>query len=374
MDLTPELLTDEVQFRMAFRGYDSHQVDAFLERVANALQLLQGRLARATEEAEAAQRRSEEVEAAADRQREALADEMAALRQARDSLRSDVELLERHLDERRQAVLATLDDVRALLEHPERMRIGSPVGHVEESDPNPTPTGSDHAALGWAPTTGPEEPERLDATGGGPATPAAPGGERDAAVPGSEARSEHTTPPAPGVVDSGWGAADPADDGGFDDAIGRQEAWASAWADDGGNGEGGDGADGSRHPDPGPASRLQWRFDVAADEEQEVGGGRAGTGGPGYVERWEQFEDDLAAEGGEHPDFWRNAGALLGPGEPAARPELDDEDAFLAELRQAMAEGEGVEAHGGGPDDAHGPGSSLTDSAGRPRRGFGRRR
>ena len=45
MELTPQLLTDEIDFRVALRGYDRNEVDDFLERVAVAVGQLQQQLA-----------------------------------------------------------------------------------------------------------------------------------------------------------------------------------------------------------------------------------------------------------------------------------------------------------------------------------------
>ena len=68
MELTPKLLTDEVDFRVAYRGYDRDEVDDFLERVAVAVGQLQAQLGEAVERArgadarvQAAQREAEEA-------------------------------------------------------------------------------------------------------------------------------------------------------------------------------------------------------------------------------------------------------------------------------------------------------------------------
>lgn len=55
MELTPELLTDEIDFRVAVRGYDRNEVDDFLERVAVAVGQLQDQLAKAVERARKAE-------------------------------------------------------------------------------------------------------------------------------------------------------------------------------------------------------------------------------------------------------------------------------------------------------------------------------
>lgn len=65
MELTPQLLTDEIDFRIAVRGYDRHEVDDFLERVAVAVGQLQSQLAKAVTRAKTAEARVSELEAAA---------------------------------------------------------------------------------------------------------------------------------------------------------------------------------------------------------------------------------------------------------------------------------------------------------------------
>lgn len=57
MELTPQLLTDEIDFRIAVRGYDRNEVDDFLERVAVAVGQLQAQLAKALERAKVAEER-----------------------------------------------------------------------------------------------------------------------------------------------------------------------------------------------------------------------------------------------------------------------------------------------------------------------------
>ncbi len=57
MELTPQLLTDEIDFRIAVRGYDRHEVDDFLERVAVAVGQLQSQLTKAVDRAKKAEAR-----------------------------------------------------------------------------------------------------------------------------------------------------------------------------------------------------------------------------------------------------------------------------------------------------------------------------
>lgn len=62
MELTPQLLTDEVDFRVAFRGYDQDEVDDFLERVAEAVGQLLDQLNQAVERARSAEARLQKVQ------------------------------------------------------------------------------------------------------------------------------------------------------------------------------------------------------------------------------------------------------------------------------------------------------------------------
>ena len=66
MELTPKLLTEDVDFRRAYRGYDPDEVDDFLERVAVAVGQLQTQLAEAVERARAAEGRVQQAQREAD--------------------------------------------------------------------------------------------------------------------------------------------------------------------------------------------------------------------------------------------------------------------------------------------------------------------
>lgn len=57
MELTPKLLTEDVDFRVAYRGYDRDEVDDFLERVAVAVGQLQQQLTEAVARARSAESR-----------------------------------------------------------------------------------------------------------------------------------------------------------------------------------------------------------------------------------------------------------------------------------------------------------------------------
>lgn len=62
MELTPKLLTEDVDFRRAYRGYDPDEVDDFLERVAVAVGQLQTQLAEAVERARNAEGRVQQAQ------------------------------------------------------------------------------------------------------------------------------------------------------------------------------------------------------------------------------------------------------------------------------------------------------------------------
>lgn len=182
MEVTPQLLKD-VEFADRWRGYDQAEVDDFLERVAAGVADLRQRLAEAEARAEAAERRAAVAEsrmgsagsaeadadtirrtlllaqrtadaavqeaqeqaartlaAAQERAQAMLADaetearrtvddtrqrilhEIASLESARDALRGDVGLLERHLEDSRQRLRASLRDLQEVLDHPELLR------------------------------------------------------------------------------------------------------------------------------------------------------------------------------------------------------------------------------------------------------------
>jgi DivIVA domain-containing protein len=63
MELTPKLLTDDVDFRIALRGYDKDEVDDFLERVAVAVGQLQEQLSSAVDRARKAEARAQQAQA-----------------------------------------------------------------------------------------------------------------------------------------------------------------------------------------------------------------------------------------------------------------------------------------------------------------------
>ncbi|MEY2432025.1 MAG: cell division initiation protein, partial [Acidimicrobiaceae bacterium] len=60
MDVTPQVI-NEVEFHQKMRGYDPDEVDDFLERVAVAVEQLQGRIRDAEQRAIAAERRAEHI-------------------------------------------------------------------------------------------------------------------------------------------------------------------------------------------------------------------------------------------------------------------------------------------------------------------------
>ena len=209
MDVSPKTLR-EVEFREKLRGYHPDDVDEFLERVAAGLEILQERLRQATERAVRAEQKAAEVgegddamrrtlvlaqrtadlavqEAreqaagivtAAEAQAQALRAEAAEharrtiddatreawaqvgkLEAARDQLRSDVEALERYLDQERAQLRAALaDTLRRVEDVVPRLGL-PPVGHDVDLGSIVTSQGTGdeddeaqlaHVANGWA--------------------------------------------------------------------------------------------------------------------------------------------------------------------------------------------------------------------------------
>ncbi|CAN5845353.1 hypothetical protein BH24ACT3_BH24ACT3_08610 [soil metagenome] len=195
MELTPRLLTEEVEFRETFRGYDRNEVDDFLERVAVAVGQLQTQLADAVTRAKTAESRassptpppartaappaddpteelrrtlvlaqrtadaaikeahdeadrvvddarsraermlrdaqSEAERESAERRRE-LQREVERFESDRGLLQGDVSALERHLDKQRQQLSGVVERLQRLLDEPDGLRATAP---PELSDP-----------------------------------------------------------------------------------------------------------------------------------------------------------------------------------------------------------------------------------------------
>ena len=138
-----------VEFRERWRGYDPDEVDDFLERVAAALDHLNGRgaldadagvqrtlvLAQRTADAaiaEAEERSKAIVEAAlaerarlADEQHQPVRDDIATLEAVRDELQAEIAGLERRLDDERARVRALAAAIAATVED-------GPAGHHDD--------------------------------------------------------------------------------------------------------------------------------------------------------------------------------------------------------------------------------------------------
>ncbi len=216
MDLTPKMLTDDVEFREVRRGYDPNEVDDFLDGVAAAVAQLQHELADARQRAadaeerlrreppaaapeeqagaeeiqrtlvlaqrtadaalreareEAARLTSESKAAAAqvlgDAEEEArrrraeahetLTGEIEALGSVREALRNDVIILERHIEEQRVQLRSSVAELERLLDDPSLFRTPAPEGlSAVEAPARPaaaTPA-AEEADPGRAPDTG----------------------------------------------------------------------------------------------------------------------------------------------------------------------------------------------------------------------------
>ncbi len=157
-DILREL--EDTQFSQKLRGYDPAQVDALIDRATREIadlraerrtaldraEMAEKRIdqeldatqrARATAEAEIATAEAEgrryvaeaeaeaatlraaaetEVRAAIEAARQRLLDETTSLEVARDAVRDDISIMERHVDAHRERLLSTLGDLRKLVE------------------------------------------------------------------------------------------------------------------------------------------------------------------------------------------------------------------------------------------------------------------
>lgn len=402
MELTPKLLTEDVDFRVAYRGYDRDEVDDFLERVAVAVGQLQQQLGEAVNRArsaesrlkasggaapasatstpappeaapapvqtgetedlneelrrtlvlaqrtadaavreareqaaqiqsdaeERAQRAMADAEAGArrkaDEARTKLLAEIAELEGIRESMRGDVSVLERHLEEQRLQLRSSFQELQRLLDDPTSFRI------------SPTPPLS--GVVAPSPARELSEPPRAPAktTPAPPATPSPASASPAAAAPasaspasGSASAAAVPSAPAPARPAEAARTAERAEQGSATSGTAPETAAAQG--------------------SPAPAEPSQ------ASE--------ASSGPPsGSV----SFGEGAAPASGRAAEV-SDPGPRTQP-VAAARFEEEDNDAFLAELRKAMAD----EADSSQPErDA-----TLFDqddrARGRPR--FGRRR
>ncbi|MBC8364054.1 MAG: DivIVA domain-containing protein [Actinobacteria bacterium] len=157
-DILREL--EDTQFPQKLRGYDPAQVDALIDRATREIADLRAERRAALDRAEMAEKRIEqeldatqkarataeaeiataeakgrrfvaeaeaeaatlrsaaeaEVRAAIEEARQRLLDETTVLEVARDSVRDDISIMERHIDAHRERLLGTLGDLRKLVE------------------------------------------------------------------------------------------------------------------------------------------------------------------------------------------------------------------------------------------------------------------
>lgn len=279
-------------------------VSAANEQAASVVADAESRAATLTADAESFRdttRQQVEEEAATERRqaRQRLAAEIAELEGMRESLRSDVNVLERHVEEQRSQLGSTLAELQQILDDPSGFRMAPP-----------------------PPLNDPDLPDFTDLTDPGPAPEpdADPPAPADTAleVPAEEPAAE--APPAEDV-----GAEDPVAAEAADDEPVVEDATAGEPADEP---EAIDLTDDAAGDPPAPAA-------ITFDEIDHEAPGIAEPVDPGPPTAPIDVVD-LAAE------------------EPPARSVADDDDAFLAELRKAMADDEPLgprgEAHPPQPD------------------------
>ena len=153
---------EDTQFPQKLRGYDPAQVDALIDRAGREIADLRAERRTALDRAEMAEKRSDqewdatqrarataeaeiataeaegrryvaeaeaeaatlrsaaetEVRAAIEAARHRLLDETTSLEVARDAVRDDISIMERHVDAHRERLLSTLGDLRKLVEAP----------------------------------------------------------------------------------------------------------------------------------------------------------------------------------------------------------------------------------------------------------------
>jgi DivIVA domain-containing protein len=328
-------LTEESETRAATLSTESE------ERATRAVADAEARAAALSTEAEAQVAR-ERREA-----RQRLASEIGELEGVRESLRSDVTVLERHVEEQRLQLSSTVSELQRLLDDPAGFRLAPVPVLVDPEVPDLTPE----------PVA--EEPAAADAEG---ASDAASEDDVDGSDPdGSEGVAPEDAAPSPVVIDE----APAADEGAPAPAVIDE----SSSIDFGDAGEDG----GARGADPDSDGDLSSPSAFGAPEPSSAA----------TVAQPLEFDD----VDHEVPEVRQNAAEETGPptapvdavdigidltGRPPSAPAVNhDDDAFLAELRKAMADDEplGPRDH---DDAAHHP--ELFDDDDRRSRRFGRRR
>ncbi|MBI2708286.1 MAG: DivIVA domain-containing protein [Actinobacteria bacterium] len=387
MELTPKLLIEDVDFPHVRKGYDPDEVHTFLEWVAGGVAQLQRQLAEAREQqadadaggrirgepsgsetgeiqrtlvlaqrtADAAIREAREeaavvvaeakVEAArildgartaaARRDEEArsrLRGEIERLEGLRESLRGDVTILERHVEEQRLGLRSSLAELQRLLDDPATFRVDAPAGlsgaRVGDLVPG---TGAEGAAGDRA-----SGPSRAAAPAGSPTADA------DAGVDaGADADADADDTAADGHLRAGE-AARPA---GHQGAAGGPAERPTRAGADGDVASSGEAVDRAAMPDG--------TEPAGGSERRERGRGARGEAAPVVI------------------DAPTAAPQLVTPVAEASGLGARGEEAFLAELREAMAEDEPVGSLSGSRR-VGGPAPAGADDRRRAR--FGRRR
>ncbi len=278
--------------------------------------------------------------------------EIEALEGTREQLRSDANVLDRHVEEQRQQLRGTLTELQRLIDDPHSFRLVPPPPVSDVAAPQfevPEPIGpapsaasvgaqtDDETAETGTPATSVPEPPAAESAPAPEAAPAAPGGEEAATPPaaeGSPAREiSMSEPPPPAPVPDSWTSL-------------RDEPVVDPAA-------------------PGAAEPG------AAEPEPAAAGDAAPT-----AEAEPSPSEPAAAANGEKPAEQSSA-PPTDEGEPTQSvPTLvgdADEDAFLAELRKAMTDDEPL-----GPRDKDIVTRPTVDPMGedvpRQRPRFGRRR
>ncbi|QYG92806.1 DivIVA domain-containing protein [Iamia sp. SCSIO 61187] len=252
-------LSGTKEFRIVKRGYDPDEVNAFLDQIALGVGELKRKLADAEDAAKAARRAAEstpppapapapaqdaeaeeihralilaqraadeevrkateegeslvasarkqaeelraDVEAELARRRDegraGLLAEIEELERVRDSLSSDVTVLERHVEEQREVVQAAIGELQSLLDHPEAFRVATETGVSTTSPPidrDPTPAPAP-VPDDVAPPTG--EAEGVDLPGKADLSAALEDADDEAPEPPPPALRSDGAPPAP---------------------------------------------------------------------------------------------------------------------------------------------------------------------------------
>ena len=293
-----------------------------------------------------------------------LRSEIEALEGTREDLRSDANVIDRHVEEQRQQLRSALAELQRLIDDPQGLKLSPPppkrqidVPPFEPAEPiGPAPTASSvdtsaTAGANGASGAGGEGETRAETDPSAPGAssdsqPSPPAGEPPASGPsGVEVSLDH--PPPPVVLDDRATATDP-----VVDLTGRPEA------------------EPARPDAPRPDEAVKGGDREVADRSSPDGSDVADVspGSAGGELAPSEGDDHVTTEpatGSDDPDATQAVPTLVGDA---------DEDAFLAELRKAMTDDEPL----GPRDEANVPVRSTIDplagESHRSRSRFGRRR